>query len=237
MLGDVGSNEQNRRERSIMRTALVWTLIGLVASGWFSVADKAYAQKGKWIQKAEMPTPRATLATTAHNGKIYAIGGWNLGRYLKTVEVYDPETDTWVQKADMPEARGIAGIAVIKRKVYVIGGFRSPPTTTLKTVLEYDLVTDTWTQKADLPQPRSDSFAGVVNGKIYVIGGRNQLKQMLSAVLEYDPLSDTWTEKAEMKIPRLAHATAVLNGKIYAIGGYGGRWENLCHRGMDGFVV
>ena len=54
-----------------------------------------------WTQKADMPTPRSTRACVV-DGKIYAIGGEAIGLLrgrkpwrLKTVEVYNPATDTW----------------------------------------------------------------------------------------------------------------------------------------------
>ena len=64
-----------------------------------------------WTRKADMPTPR-NADTCVVDGKIYAIGGtatinnskeepWR----LKTVEVYDPSTDTWEKAESMNHAR------------------------------------------------------------------------------------------------------------------------------------
>ncbi len=42
-----------------------------------------------WTKKADMPTPR-TCYTSAVNGKIYAIGGFDGNKAISTVEEYDP---------------------------------------------------------------------------------------------------------------------------------------------------
>ena len=52
-----------------------------------------------WTRKADLPTPRSSLAAVALDGKIYTIGGARGGGLVKTVEVYDPGTDTWTKKA------------------------------------------------------------------------------------------------------------------------------------------
>jgi N-acetylneuraminic acid mutarotase len=51
-----------------------------------------------WTRKADMPTARAYLSTSAVNGKIYAIGGTLINpawyRGISTVEEYNPATNT-----------------------------------------------------------------------------------------------------------------------------------------------
>ena len=56
--------------------------------------------------------------------KIYIIGGTSAvqGPVLKTVEEYDPLTDTWSEKADMTTQRTALAVAVVDSKIYVIGG-------------------------------------------------------------------------------------------------------------------
>lgn len=73
------------------------------------------SQGGNWTTKTGMSQKRLGLSTTVVDGKIYAIGGVPLtGRMaLKTVEVYDPLTDTWEKKADMPTARWGLTTAVV----------------------------------------------------------------------------------------------------------------------------
>lgn len=59
-------------------------MVGLL--GFYSTI---FAKADKWINKADTPTGRCYLATSAVNGKIYAIGGGDAGGILSTVEEYD----------------------------------------------------------------------------------------------------------------------------------------------------
>src|SRR5262245_10081992 len=133
------------------------------------------AQSDTWNNKTDMPTARQSLTTCVVNGKIYAIGGVNHPgvdtEVLRTVEEYDPATDSWAQKADMLISKNWAASAVVNGKIYVMGGDRTYLSTPRKTVEEYDPTLDTWRQKADMPTARSTHVAAVVAGKIYVIGG------------------------------------------------------------------
>jgi N-acetylneuraminic acid mutarotase len=143
-----------------------------------------------WTSKADMPTPRACVSTSAVNGKIYAIGGspgtpWYQG--LTTVEEYDPATDTWTRKADMPTGRTYISTCAVNGKIYAIGGVRSGGADHVSQVEEYDPATDTWTTKADIPTARSGVATSAVNGKIYAIGGWVGTGSPISTVEEYDP--------------------------------------------------
>ena len=80
-----------------------------------------------WTTKADLPTLRSHLMTQDVGGKICPIGGtpfvgtgnWHT---LRTVEFYDPETDTWTQEVDMPTARGWFSANLVDGKLNVIGG-------------------------------------------------------------------------------------------------------------------
>ena len=193
-------------------------LVGLLLCGLLSLTTPGFAQQGTWSMKADMPTPRWGLSTSAVDGRIYAIGG--LGRenvLVGTMEVYDPRTDAWTEKADIPTPRFLPAASVVDGKIYVIGG-GSRSQLAVPTVEEYDPETDTWTRKADMPTPRHGLSTSVLNGKIYAISGFDGTN--MATVEEYDPASDTWTKKADLPTLRSHVATQVVDGKIYAIGGW-----------------
>ena len=67
-----------------------------------------------WQRLADMPTARAEPMTAVVAGKIYVLAGYvgkdNRGvnlKFLKAVEMYDPQTDTWVRKQDMSRRRAV----------------------------------------------------------------------------------------------------------------------------------
>ena len=179
---------------------------------------------GTWVKKADMPTPRVNLATGVVNGKIYAIGGWDLGpTAFSTIEEYNPETDTWDRKADKPTAIDGPSASVVDGRIYAIGGWTNGGIVNNPIMEVYDPKTDEWSRKADMPTGRSYLSTNVVNGKIYAIGGMiNQQANVCSTVEEYDPSTDTWTRKADMPTGRCYFSTSVVNGNIYAIGGNAG---------------
>ena len=170
------------------------------------------AEEGKWTKKADMPTKRAWLSTSAVNGKIYAIGGSG-GQSM--VEAYDPKADSWTKKANMPTGRGGLSASVVKGKIYAIGGGSGGA------VEEYNPAADTWTKKTDMPTKRWLLSTSAVNGKIYAIGGEvpNIFGGVpFATVEEYDPATDKWTKKADMPTARSDFATSMVDGNFYAVG-------------------
>src|ERR1700682_6558590 len=77
-----------------------------------------------WAPSTPMPTARAYLgAATGRDGRIYAIGGYNAGTVMNTVEAYTPTTNTWATVAPMPTTRyGIGAATGPDGRIYAIGG-------------------------------------------------------------------------------------------------------------------
>ena len=126
-----------------------------------------------------MPKQRWWFATSVVDGKIYAIGGvtWNPEKFLGTVEVYDPATNTWEKRADMPTARCCLSANTVNGIIYAIGGV--DVSGGLRTVEAYDPATDKWKQMADMPEPRGSFSASVVDEKIYFFKGGAFTKTLL----------------------------------------------------------
>ena len=57
------------------------------------------------------------------NGKLYAAGGYDGNVFLKTVECYDPGTDTWTLMAPMNVKRSRVALVANCGKLYAIGGY------------------------------------------------------------------------------------------------------------------
>jgi len=188
------------------------TLLFTVVIFAFSV----YAEEGKWIKKADMPTARYCSSCEV-NGKIYAIGGSNWNGVFTTVEEYDPATDKWTKKSDMPTPRYCLSACVANGKIYAIGGVIDVAVSAIE---EYDPATDTWTKKADMPTPRYGLCTSVVNGEIYAIGGTSgQNWNPVKTVEAYDPVTNKWTEKPDMPNAKHFADSCTVSGKIFVIGG------------------
>ena len=189
-------------------------------------AETAEATEDFWETMADMPTGRLGPGVAVVNGKIYVIGGINVGGFLNTNEEYDPATDTWATKKPMPTPRSGFGIAVYQNKIYCIGGGPGGFEGVTGVNEVYDPVTDTWTTKTPMPTPRESVCANVVNGKIYLIGGSKPFNPNIPSFVPnvnevYDPVSDSWTTKTPPPTKVSSYASAVVDDKIYVISGSG----------------
>ena len=199
-----------------MKHIVYGIFMGLILGGLFGTSTVSFA--GEWEEKANMHVGRYALATSAVNGKVYAIGGQdNSPQIQPPVEEYDPVANTWTQKSRIPVGRFLLSASAVGEKIYVIGGFDGLDA--FARVDEYDPKTDTWTQKADMPTPRLGLTTVVVGKKIYAIGGANTDMIPSGAVEVYDPTTDTWEQKADMPNPRWNLASAAVLGTIYVFGG------------------
>lgn len=186
----------------------------------FTTVEEYDPTADTWTTKSPMPTSRGFHSAVVIGGKIYIIGGSRnaepIFANVRTVEVYDPATDTWSQVEEQSLPRG-AGIAVaVDGKIYNNGGYGSTHYHE-----EYDPLTGTWTMKTPMPTKRIGLSAGNLDGKIYVIGGHvNDPTYIGVNIVEvYDPASDTWALASEMPTGRYGASVSVVDGKIYVIGG------------------
>ena len=63
------------------------------------------------------------VAETVRLYKCFGLGGYGKGNgFLKTVERYNPVTNTWTKRADLNIGRGYLGACVINGKIYIVGG-------------------------------------------------------------------------------------------------------------------
>ena len=133
------------------RKDLIPKLLGLTMISILIMTSMCLAAGDAWIRKADMPTARSSLATSAVNGKIYAIGGHTGNGVVGTVEEYDPVIDTWTKKANMPTARFRLSTSVVDGIIYAFGGSLADDKTPFSVVEAYDPAADLWTIKSDMP--------------------------------------------------------------------------------------
>jgi N-acetylneuraminic acid mutarotase len=172
-----------------------------------------------WAERAPMPTARGALSVTEHDGKLYAIGGYDRNANSAAVEVYDPQRNTWVSRAPLPTPRDHLATATVSGKVYAIGGRVNGDYRRNLSVTEvYDPVTDRWARGADLPTARSGITAAAVGGRVYVFGGEGG-EGTFRENEAYDPARDAWQALAPMPTGRHGLGSAVVHGRIHVISG------------------
>ncbi len=172
-----------------------------------------------WTERAPMPTARGALSVTEHDGKLYAIGGYDRKVNNAQVEIYDPARNVWTSATTLPTPRDHLATATVFGKIYAIGGRIDGDYSRNLAVMEmYDPATDRWTRVSDLPTARSGITAAVVDGKIYVLGGEGA-EGTFRENEAYDPVRDRWQAMAPMPTARHGLGSAVVQGRIHVISG------------------
>lgn len=172
-----------------------------------------------WMERASMPTARGALSVTEHDGKLYAIGGYDRKANNAQVEVYDPAQDVWTTAAPLPTPRDHLATATVAGKIYAIGGrIDGDYSHNLAVTERYDPANDRWARVADLPTARSGITAAVVAGRFYVMGGEGAVGTF-NENEAYDPVRDTWQRMAPMPTARHGLGSTVVQGRIYVISG------------------
>ena len=92
-------------------------------------ADAYDPRSNRWFAVPDMAMTRARLAAaTGPDGRIYAIGGLDIGgEPLTSVEAYDPRTRHWSTVASLHTPRfGVAAATGPDGRIYALGGFDLP---------------------------------------------------------------------------------------------------------------
>ncbi len=172
-----------------------------------------------WTERASMPTARGALAVAVHDGRLYAIGGYDGKANSAAVEVYDPEADQWTARAPLPTPRDHLAAAAVSGKIYAIGGrLKGDYRRNLSVTEAYDVGADRWTRVADLPTARSGITAAQVDGMIYVLGGEGG-EGTFDENEAYDPAQDRWYAMAPMPTARHGLGSAAVQHRIHVISG------------------
>jgi N-acetylneuraminic acid mutarotase len=181
--------------------------------------DPAADGAGAWAEVAPMGTARSSAAAAALNGLLYVAGGYDDDDgELRTVERYDPVSNTWEAVASMTSNRYLHQLVALGGFLYAIGGFGRKAGATAE---RYDPATNTWTPIASMACPRYRFAAAAMGGFLYVTGGLAPGSKLWSCE-RYDPASNTWSRIADLPVPRFSHALACLRGSLYAVGGSAG---------------
>jgi N-acetylneuraminic acid mutarotase len=172
---------------------------------------------GTWITLESAPVATQEIGVAELNGEIYVLGGILGNRTIgRTVQIYNPDSDTWRRGANMPSALHHMGVASANGKLYVVGGYQGN-FNPVNTMFEYDPAADQWSAKAPLPNVRGGLSAVEIEGLIYAVGGARG--RSVADLTVYDPTTDEWTTLASMDTSRDHLTAAAIDSKLYAIGG------------------
>lgn len=185
---------------------------------------------GSWGTKPSMPQPRANGAMGIIGRNIYYAGGFYQGKPVKTLFIFNLDTQTWKAGKDMPVAlHHIGPAAVVDGYLYSIGGdshgdANSPRPggqehTGTSWNFRYDPATDTWKTMAPLLHATATSAIAVYKKKIYVIGGVDSAGIVHTLNQEYDVATDKWAYRKPMTVPRDHPGVETVDSLIYVCSG------------------
>ncbi|XP_054159092.1 kelch-like protein 12 [Oppia nitens] len=162
----------------------------------------------QWYEMVSMNTERRGLALVAHEGLLYAIGGYNdRDYYLNSVERYDTYSNKWTQIKPMLRKRYMFGSASFMGNIYVCGG-EDINVTTYESCETYDPKTNQWTTIASMITGRRFFKLIVFNDILYALGG-GTVTNFTETVEVYDYNSNIW------------YYTQSMPDKFYGYGSYG----------------
>jgi non-specific serine/threonine protein kinase len=163
--------------------------------------------------------PRQEVAVLAARGRVWVFGGFESGRIVANVRVYDPARDQWEEGPSLPLALHHTAVAAVGEDLYVLGGM---------TGLDFRPFAESWVLRAGatewapiapMPAPRGAAGAGFVGGRVVVVGGVTSGGRVAAVTWLYDPRANTWREGAPLPTAREHLAVAVSGGSLWTFGG------------------
>ncbi|XP_043995165.1 kelch-like protein 31, partial [Gambusia affinis] len=135
----------------------------LVTGGYISCAySRSVArysmESDTWTEQAPMEMPRGWHCSATLEGRVYVVGGSQLGPGgervdVLSVEVFSPESGAWGRVASLPLGVSTAGLSPLGDKLYLLGGWNEAEKRYKAAVQKYDPATDSWSKAEDLPEP------------------------------------------------------------------------------------
>ena len=156
---------------------------------------------GTWTRKNNMNVPRFNHSSVVVDDKIYVIGGRRdlILPIERSVEMYDPVTNTWKFVDSMNIARHIFSASVFDDKIYVTGGYT--PDSTISSIEIYDPQDNSWTVIGHMPKARIWHSSAVIGNKILIYGGASSSDLPIPGTWEFNPSDITFRDVEDADLP------------------------------------
>lgn len=212
---------------------LTATACASVGTGYFAT-PAASGNIASWTAlTANLATTRNNLNLVAHNGFLYAIGGYNGGGATTSVEkgtiAATGNVSAWttVSIAALGNARTGAASVVYGNRIYVTGGRSGATIYNSIEWADLDASGNIATWNLDNTNPFTTSRFGhtaqVINGYLYIIGGNNNTNDLndvqLAAIDSVGGTVGAFTTSALTVTTRSYTAAAISAGTIYIVAG------------------
>jgi N-acetylneuraminic acid mutarotase len=222
----IASLPEPRSNAAVVRHGeAIYIIGGHGSAGASNLAWEFHPKDKSWKALPNMAFKRFGHCAVVFDDKIYVFGGSSTQpgqkspEYLRSVEVFDIETQTWGKETPMPIERARVAATRVGNKIYLFGGENSE-SRALARVESFQPSTQNWQRRKDLEIPASRLAAVTLNERAYVLGGSDIEGDSLKAVFAYDPDKDTWTVQPPLSVPRKNLSAVVYDGQIVAAGGW-----------------
>ncbi|XP_077415907.1 kelch-like protein 24 [Vanacampus margaritifer] len=158
--------------------------------------------------------PRQSTGTSE---VIITVGGEDDKVVLRSVESFDPVTNTWRDHACLPFAVSKHGLVVSDSILYLAGG-EFPDGSASREMWRYDPCFDTWMEMASMNASRSELGLVMLDGFVYAVGGWEGHSR-LASVECYNPHTNSWQFTGSVKMAVTSPAVVALDGLLYVTGG------------------
>ena len=201
---------------------------GLVAAGGAAggapTAQCDMLSSGRWRPITPLNGTRAFACSAIMEDEdgqpeMGVMGGDDGGKWLATVEAYNPRTNTCRSCLPLSQRRAGAVAGVVGGRLVVAGGWAGGG----DRLTSVEAYTPTgWTPLPPLPYATTNATACVLNGRLYVMGGCDCDRLQ---VLEYSEENGfSWSVKGDLPwvkpcIERYSAGSAVVDGKLWLVGG------------------
>lgn len=191
----------------------------------FDMLFERYHVADAFFEELTPPPTERNLFNVATDGEqVYVLGGVDGdGRNVRTLEAYDPATETWSSRAAWPDP-GISYVLPLGDEICTLAGYEDLEEPLRNELWCYHPIEDTWRQGPSLPDTYSSTYPAVLDGRIYVLGGTTVTETSAIRPVDwaraYDPELDEWVELAPLPAPRGLMAVVPAQGRLHLVGGY-----------------
>jgi N-acetylneuraminic acid mutarotase len=162
-----------------------------------------------WSPIAALFLPRAAGGAATVLGRIYVAGGLGADRAeIKSVDAYDPATDTWAHVSDLPTPREHLAVVSFRDMLCTLGGHFGNSSAPTDRVECYSPATGRWSTLPPLRHAASDFGAAVAGGSIWAVG---------DTVQAFD--GTQWSDGPSLEVPRFGVAVASFGNSLYVVSG------------------
>jgi hypothetical protein len=188
---------------------------------------------GAWSPSTPLPLPTTALASVAHDGFAYVIGGTPdggsvLGDVLMAPIDGNGAIGGWSSTTSLPFARASHASVAYNGYVYVIGGttdFSAALSDVLVAPINGDGTLGDWTPTTSLPDGRFYHSSFAFNGFLYAVGGTYDgswgwYTDVVMATINADGTVGDWTSTSGFLGNRFYYSSCAHNGFLYILGGY-----------------